>query len=67
MWYSVKLSPPPEKIRLSIKMDIIGPGAPERRTWVSTGIYNNGKWSISQTPNNDIKSQDEPTHWKYIR
>lgn len=65
VWYSIKKNEPPENVNLSIKMEAIGPGAPERRTWETTGKYRNGRWSMRQLQENIIRLGDEPTHWKY--
>lgn len=67
VWYSIKKNKPPENVNLSIKMEVIGPGAPERRYWETIGVYRNDRWSIKQLDNNLIRLGDEPTHWKWVK
>ena len=48
MWKSLKNSKPEERVRVKLKYQINGIGAPEINDsgWESTGFLNNDRWSI---------------------
>jgi hypothetical protein len=69
MWRSVKNSVPSPGIRVKVKHEITGIGAPEREGWTSTGFYTKSKkWSVSKSESLTSldKLVNQPvTHWDY--
>ena len=66
MWRSLKKTKPHPGIRVKIKHQISGFGAPEREGWETTGIYtSNSNWIIRQ--NGNVNLELKPTHWDWVK